>query len=82
MSKKLAILLFASGLIFSGAHAFAHGDDDDDHSGPGHGSEEYRKKVTTSKVSRVPDAGSTALMAGCAVAGLAGLRFFLKGRNE
>ncbi|MHC1768716.1 MAG: VPDSG-CTERM sorting domain-containing protein [Verrucomicrobiia bacterium] len=65
MSKKIAMLLCASALLLSGSAVFGQiGDDDDDIAAP--------------PPRTVPDAGSTALLAGCAVAGLASLRFYFK----
>ncbi len=66
MSKKIAMLLCASALLLlSGSAVFGQiGDDDDDIAAP--------------PPRTVPDSGSTAMLAGCAVAGLASLRFYFK----
>lgn len=65
MSKKIAMLLCASALLLSGSGVLGQiGDDDDD--------------IVAPPLRTVPDAGSTALLAGCAVAGLASLRFYFK----
>jgi hypothetical protein len=67
MPKKIAVVMFASLLVLSAPSALGQvGDDDDD----------------VIAVPGVPDATASALLAGCAAAGIAGFRFFLKKTNR